>query len=696
MARAKDIKLALSSETIKNIQAALEKRSKILGRVRSYESTNTPARYGRNANFVSSPYELAEIARAMDVEPYIMQSVKKHRTHILKEGYEIYGTEEETVRYVKDRLYEISLLTGIPTLQWIRDLISNLITYHNGILIYRRDETRSSGKTIKMYGKQIKPIAGIFVGDPISMGVEIDKYGTPVRWKQQIATTDGTKGENLFEPEDVVHIPVDRKTGMTFGTPYLVSVLDDIRALRKLEELVLVIAEKEAFPLYHYKVGTEKAPATVYDDGNDEVSNVLAQLASTPNNGYVVSSERHEVKLLSREKSAFDIKPLLEYFESRVLGGLSLSAQDLGRGGTSNRGTGTIISKNLEDSAKDYQSLISAHLTDFLVIPLLLEGGYDVTLDNLVYFKFPMIDREELRAHQNHGLQLFMGNAISLAEFRKDFLNKDGVMDEADSMLNKQLTADITLAKATPKPASSSSSKSGAVRRTVTNKAKPANQYGSTNKSRFKKKNDYTQEIGSLLLNLKDSLLKISGEHIDQEVNSILISFAQQATKSAIPIVTEYIEDGFHLAEDQFIDLTNELSEDQSIEELGSRTIGRFFNNFVNKSFWKVLSPYKPSIISYLKPDEDGQTSSYLLVKSFEAITSSIKSLCQDQLETARRFGFAKYAKRAGLSKIDLINKNEELVEQINIAEIIYKDLMPSDTNSDSFLRLTLENTDSE
>jgi hypothetical protein len=694
MPKATDIKLALTSETIKNIQAALEKRSKILGRVRSYESNTSPVKYGRNANFVTSPYELGEIARAMDVEPYIMQSIKKHRTHILKEGYEIYGTEEETVKYVNNRLYEISLVSGIPTLQWIRELITNIVAYHNGILIYRRDDTRSSGKPIRMYGKIVKPIAGIFVGDPISMGVEIDKYGTPIKWKQRVATVDGS-GENLFEPEDVVHIPIDRKTGLAFGTPYLVSVLDDIRALRKLEELVLIIAEKEAFPLYHYKIGTETKPATVYDDGDDEISMVMGQLSGTPSNGYVVTSERHEISLISRDKSAFDLSPLLTYFESRVLGGLSLSSVDLGRGNTSNKGTATSMSKNLEDSAKDYQSIISAHLTQFLIVPLLLEGGFDVTLDNIVYFKFPMIDREELRAHQNHGLQLFMGNALTLQEFRKDYLNKEGQMDEMDSLMQKQLTADITLAKAVPKPATASSSKSSSVRRTVTNRSKPTNQHGSTNKSRFKKKNDYIDEIGSLLSNLKNNLINLkSDSNIDSEVSSLLITFSQQATRASTEVITETMEEGFHMAEDQFIDF-NEDS-DKNIQELGTRTIGRFFNNFINKSFWKVLNPYKPSIISYIKPDEDGKTSSYLLIKSFEAISSSIKSLCEDQLETARRFGFAKCAKRAGYNKIDIINNNEELVEQINIAEIIYKDLMPTEHNSNYFLRLPLENTDSE
>ncbi len=85
----KDIKLALSQATLNNIQKALEKRTKILGRAKGYESRGSSDRYGsRGSKFVAPVYDLAEIARAADVEPYVMNYIRKHRTHILKEGFE--------------------------------------------------------------------------------------------------------------------------------------------------------------------------------------------------------------------------------------------------------------------------------------------------------------------------------------------------------------------------------------------------------------------------------------------------------------------------------------------------------------------------------------------------------------------------------------------------------------------------------
>ena len=683
-----DIKLVLSEQRVRDINAALQKRSKILGRVRSYESSTSPGRNGRNANFVASPYQLEEISRAMDVEPYIGQSIRKHRIYVLKEGYSLEGTDEEAVAYVRQRLLEIAMVTGIPTFHWLRELVTNVIVYHNGYLILRRDRERSSGKPIKIYNKQLAPIAGIFIGDPLSLGVEIDKYSTPIRWKQNVNSSDGTNPDLVIDPEDVIHIPLDRKTGMFFGTPYLVSVLDDIRALRKLEELVLVIAEKEAYPLYHYKVGTETKPATIYDDGTDEISLVLSQLSGTPTNGYVVTSERHEINLISRDKSAFDLTPLLDYFEKRVLGGLSLSDVDLGRGDSSSRSTATTISKNLEDSSKDYQQIVSAHLTQFLVIPLLLEGGFDITPENMVEFKFPLANTEEVRAQQNHGLTLFNNNAISRSEYRAKYLNNNKDIDEEDTLMHKQMQADITVAKNTPRPASASSKKgTSSAKNTASNKARPTNQHGSVNKSRFKKR-DNVIACASLLDSLKNSIITLT-EPTEDKLNQLILDFCNKATEASKETISDFITAGFLSAEEQYFDMFD--SSEDEFEEIGSRAINRFMLNFVSKSFSKVLSPYKSLFVTHLTPDEDGNTSSYQMIKSFEAIGKAISDLCEDQVETAKRFGFSKFAKRAGYQNIDLMDINEECVEQINISEIIYKDLIPSEKNRDCILSLPID-----
>jgi hypothetical protein len=193
-----------------------------------------------------------------------------------------------------------------------------------------------------MYGKTLDPIAGVFVLDPTTLSVKVDKYGSPRKWQQ---TVEGTAGigavdsaqRRRFNPEDIVFVTMDKNTGFSFGTPYILPVLDDVRALRRLEELAVMLASKEVFPLYHYKIGTDALPAMRLEGGGDEVDLVRGEVQNMPLQGNLITSHRHEVSLVSREGAALDINPFLEYFESRVMGGLRLSPLDLGRGGSANR-----------------------------------------------------------------------------------------------------------------------------------------------------------------------------------------------------------------------------------------------------------------------------------------------------------------------------------------------------------------------
>jgi len=692
----KDIKLALSEATLSNIQRALEKRTKILGRARSYESKGYTENFTRNTKFIAPVYDLSEIARCADVEPYVMNSIKKHRIHILKHGFEIVGKNQKTVDYVNNRLYEIAMVTGIPTMTWVREFVTNVVMYHNGYLVIRRDAGRSSGKQVRMYGKVIDPIAGIFVMDPITTEVEVDYYGTPIKWRQALYNNNkAERVEKQFDVEDIVHVAIDRKTGFTFGTPYLISVLDDIRALRKLEELALVLAEREAFPLYHYKVGTPDRPAMIYEDGSNEVDTVIGQLSSMPSQGYIITSERHDVHLISRESSSLDIYPLIDYFESRVLGGLSLSPLDLGRGDTANKGTATSVSQNLENSALDYQTAISAQLTQSIIIPLLLEGGFDVNLDNMVYFTFPLITKEEQRAQENQGLQLMLGNAITVDEFRRDYLNKKPMSEEdmANTLRAMTLEDQIKLARVTAKakmpPAPAAPTKSAA--NAAANKAKPANQYGSKVKSRFTK-NDLFEPLQVYFDHLKKEITSISPTDtisVEDSVSIYMTTFVKDCVAATSDSLMDMVDSGFSVAKEQFLERNSDFNE--PIDYIGERSLSRFKTNFISGSYWKVLNPHKSAIIKSLTPDSDNNSSSFLAIKNIEIIKKSIQSLLNDQIDTAFRFGFIKFAKRMGYKFIELVDStSKEVVEQIPIGDVIYKEFIPTKENANCELRLPL------
>jgi len=1006
-----DISLAVGDPG--SATSAVRSRAKALGRTLSYEFQG-PSKIQRSGvgKFVPPVHDLAEVARAADVEPYIDQSIRKHREMILKEGYEVTGNDDAMVEYIRARLFEIALVTGIPTESLIREGLTNLVKYHNSAYVVRRDLTRSKGRKIRMYGKLMEPIAGIFVLDPTTMEVKVDKYGTPKKWQQSIGNSAGSgidSSVKRFNPEDVVFTTMDKVTGFTFGVPYIIPVLDDVRALRRLEELAVMLASKEVFPLYHYKVGTDALPAMQMEGGGDEVDLVRGEIQNMPLQGNLITSHRHEVSLVSSEGGALDINPFLTYFEARVMGGLRLSALDLGRGGSANRAcysgdtetltdkgwknhwdidtendligtfnpdtqqlefhkaeskhvypysgkmyhfksratdvlvtpdhdmwlnldsesewkkvhaedipeegtfqfqsqaewneqgksleplqfgdhtevpadtwlkflayfmtygkvtpsrnemkliirsrpvaetlkefikslpfefrvydnpdyikfavndielvkhlsmvcscrtypkripyyvmnasvtdlklfldelvptepfagatiyyartyslagqvqeiafklgysskaledtrkprvmisqatevedlsqdnisqldydgdvycfsvpnhlfitrrngkiaiqgnTATNINKNVQDAAKDYQQAFSTSLSYGLILPLLLEGGFNVTHDNMVFLTFPAIDREELRAHQNHGLQMMLANAESCDGFRKDYLNKPPMTDEEKKDTPRSYDAEVdekmvrVAAAVAPKPAaggsSSTSKKSTSTStKTANNKGQPRNQSGSKPAKTRSKANDYVTSVRSEFDSFREKVVMLMESDQDEvDVSALDLAlrntFGQLVTNcmtSGKKYLQDIVEEGCNLLCDQAEDSDEEII-------IGRRAMTRFYTNCVEKSFWKTVSPYRDQICGCSLPDEDGNSPRYMAYGALSSMWVSLERLVRDQAHAAKRFGFAKASRTLGYVSMQLENpeSNARKTIELNKGPIVYRNLIP-------------------
>lgn len=677
----KDIKLAIGEQEISNIVKILQEKRKISGKVGSYEFKGNSRLHSTDRGlFQECAYDLAEIGRAVDIESYIGQSVRKHREQILKEGYKLSGVDDSFIEYVQERLFEMSLITGITTLQVLRDVVLNLVMYHNAYIVFRRDKNRSKGKSIMMYGKTLQPVAGMFVPDPVTMECEVDKYGAIRRYRQTIPSLYGEpEKEKIYPVEDVIHITMDKKSGYSYGTPYILPTLDDIRALRKLEELVVVLASKEAFPLYHYKIGTEEAPAIVHDDGTSEIDVIEGKIAGLPQQGYIVTSERIEVKVVSRNGAGLDIKPYLEYFEKRVLAGLRLSEIDLGRGGTSNRGTASTINKNMQDAAKDYQAVISDTLTYKLILPILLEGGFDVTISNLVTFTFPAIDAEEQRAHVSHGLSLYEASVVDLQEFRKEYLNKKPMTEEQMAATARMFTHEGNVELTNLAGSFKASPNSSGVSKKTSNTVRPENQNGKTNKKKVTK-NDFSEIVLAKIKEIKLNLLNqqdFSKEEISSYLQSSMSELVNECITNSKQDILDSIKDGWQTAREEYESFNKTTEID--IEYIGNRAIDRFFKNFIHKSYWITINPFLDAINTCIV-DKELVDQDFRYLTYIENIYSGIKNLLKMQSNTANRFGYCSYVKRVGYKSIDVIDKDNNVLRTIDLSSgIIYTNLFPKE-----------------
>jgi len=373
---------------------------------------------GRGA-FNPAEYDLAEIGRIEDTDSYVRQAFDKKVALMFKEGWDITGKNLKTIRYIKTRFAQIARASGVPTRALFRSIGSSLIRKSNAFVIKVRNIDASGGEVRREPGKKttMKPVAGYFIAPAETMHYQQNGHKI-TKWRQKMPNGEYKD----YSPKDIIHIHYDRKDGFVFGTPTLVPVIDDIRALRKIEENIEMLVYQHLFPLFQYKVGTDDRPAGVTEDGQLEVDIVRREIQFMPSEGGIVTPERHEIKVIGAEGRALRAEAYLEHFKKRVLSGLSVSTVDMGEGHTANRATADNMSRNLIDAVKDFQQVLETFINEYIINELLLEStfGSDVLdEENICHMKFKEIDVDAQIKKENHYADLFEKDIIDHDEARR-------------------------------------------------------------------------------------------------------------------------------------------------------------------------------------------------------------------------------------------------------------------------------------
>lgn len=380
---------------------------------------NPVSEYGYRGVFRPAEYNLVEISLIEDGESYVRQAFQKKTSLMFKEGEVFTGKNEDTIRYIKNRIRQIEYVTSIPWRVLLRQTGKELISKSNFFWVKVRKENISGGN---QGVQRSKPVAGYFPMGAENVFVKKDIDGKIIEYEQRLPGDKTRK----FKPEDIIHFKCDVKPGFTFGTPKIVPVILDIQALRRLEENVEVLFYQTLFPVFQYKVGTEQKPAGIMTmaDGStiDEVEYVRHQIQNMPTEGGIVTPERHEIKYIGANGQIPDYKSILSYFKSRVLAGLGISSLDIGDGDTSNRSTADSLSKALIDSVKDYQAVMEDIINSEVIMELLLEADFDfdpLIEDNFVAMRFIEIDIEEQMKKNVNAQLLYNADMIDLNEARE-------------------------------------------------------------------------------------------------------------------------------------------------------------------------------------------------------------------------------------------------------------------------------------
>lgn len=376
-------------------------------------------------------FDLESIQTAYNTDSYIRQGVDKYVDQIFKEGYSFYGPDSNVVDYIKLRIQYIAEATQTPTGELLTGIAEDLVKYGNCMVVKARsNDPNAFPQGVNLQGLDGKdPVAGYFFANAVSMKCTRDDYGTVTKWQQ-----DNDKGQQEFDPQDVIHFFYKREKGNAYGTSFLVPVLPDVAALRQAEENVLKMMFRNIYPFYHIQVGTEETPGT-----KAEVDSTKEEIGSQDLEGMLISTERVNVKPIASDK-VIDAEPYLKYMESRVFSGLGIPEIMFGRGNTANRSTGDNMTSEMSDRIRAIQRIMEMFINQFMIKELLMEGGYDPILnpDQVVEFRFTDNDVDVEIKKQVHAIYKYEHNAITEDEMRNE-LGMDPIPDGERSKMFVEL-----------------------------------------------------------------------------------------------------------------------------------------------------------------------------------------------------------------------------------------------------------------
>lgn len=379
------------------------------------------ARVNRGVFFLPPEYDLAEIGKIEDTESLVRQAFKKKEGLMFKEGLSYRGKNKATIQYIKTRMAQIAQASGIPTINLMKRIARSLIRTSNAYLVKVRSAKASGGQVrATADGKNLQPIAAYFPAAPEMFKMDLDPESGKIRhWRQQLPNG----WYKLFKPEDVIHFTLDKREGFAYGVPVIVPVIDDIKALRQIEENIELLVYQHLFPLFHYKVGTETKPALYYESGEREVEQVRKEVSMMPAEGMLITDERAEITAIGSEGRALNAEGYLNYFKKRVYMGLGMSSVDFGEADTSNRATANVVSRALVDSVKSTQAEFEAMWDQHVIRELLLESTFGEDIleeDHIVHLQFAEIDLQNKIEHENHAMEMFKGHGLTWDEFRNE------------------------------------------------------------------------------------------------------------------------------------------------------------------------------------------------------------------------------------------------------------------------------------
>ena len=228
------------------------------------------------------------------------------------------------------------------------------------------------------------------------------------------------KPEDFIPYDEMCHIRYYNTAQTALSMPPLYSVVDDLIALRSIEDDISLLSFQYGHPFLHATIEREKLTGEQIKLESDYLAERLTKIEG---NGFLVTSDRVKVELKGPNGNLPDLAKFHSLFRSRVSQGSGIPDIFIGEGGGLQRQSSEVVKGSVYSFINDFGKTIAEQLQEKLVDEIVnrnLKRIYNKAnlFPSGLSIKFYDADSIEVRANEQHYGLLFQTNAITHGELR--------------------------------------------------------------------------------------------------------------------------------------------------------------------------------------------------------------------------------------------------------------------------------------
>lgn len=235
-----------------------------------------------------------------------------------------------------------------------------------GILVNKDESIRNKAR-------RLKRILGVKRLEPDYMKIVQDEYGRT----QYFINIRDSSSPTVLEHWRVIHIKLDCLPGDSFGIGLIEGAIDDIAALRMVEDLQLQLIKHDIYPFRIFTCPT-----------NDVIEEVEAKLAEQERFGDLVVPADVRMEQSKVGNASQDLRALMTFYKEKIFMDLGVPMQMLIEGSRTNKATATVQSDAFNFNVYAFINQVYLPMEKFSRLILLFEG-----IDSKVTWNYKDIDR---------------------------------------------------------------------------------------------------------------------------------------------------------------------------------------------------------------------------------------------------------------------------------------------------------------